>query len=77
MTAKPVYTKGKYQLDFKGIAKMPSSKNFILKDGNGEHCLIMAKQSEDSYQMNIRYPLSMAQGFGLCLASLDSKLLVN
>lgn len=56
---------------------MASSKNLILCNKDGEECLILGKHGQKTYQMNVQYPLSLAQGFSLCLASLEGKLMVN
>lgn len=69
---------GKYKLDFEGKAKLPSAKNFILEQKNThKSCLLFTKVKEDTYLMEIKHPLSILEGFAICLSSLDSKLFVN
>ena len=77
-TVTPTLKNGKYHIDFKGHAKRPSNKNFILAFGEERNeCLIMAKQAEKLFLMEVRYPLTVLEGFALCLSSLDGKLFVN
>jgi hypothetical protein len=78
-TVEPVLIRGKYRLNFDGKVRIPSSKNFILEGdaltkGNS---LLFGKISEDCYMMEVAYPLTIFEGFGICLTSLDSKIMVN
>ena len=75
-TACPTLNRGKYRLDFGGKARKPSAKNFILEQG-GRQCLLFAKAKEDMFIAEVSYPLTLLEAFGVCLASLDSKLLAN
>ena len=75
-TAQPVLVRGKYRLDFEGKMKIPSSKNFILKQGDHQ-ALLFGKINKDTYFVEVSYPLSLFEAFGVCLTSLDSKLLVS
>ena len=75
-TAEPTLIRGKYRLDFGGKVRVPSSKNFILNHGS-EQSLLFGKVDKDSYLMEVGYPLSPFEAFGVCLTSLDSKLMVS
>lgn len=75
-TAQPTLLRGKYRLDFGGKVRVPSSKNFILKQGQMQS-LLFGKVAKDTYIMQVSYPLSPFEAFGLCLTSLDSKLMVS
>ena len=75
-TAEPTLIRGKYRLDFEGKVRVPSSKNFILRHGN-DQSLLFGKVDKDSYLMEVGYPLSPFEAFGVCLTSLDSKLMVS
>lgn len=79
-TAKPVLKKGKFRMDFGGKVKLPSAKNFILQatlPQGKRRCLLFGKRAEDEYVMQVEYPLTVFEAFGICLTSLDSKLMVN
>ena len=77
-TREPQLINGKYKLDFHGLAKKPSGKNFILcQEVNKEkkECLILGKQKEDEYLIQAKYPLTILEAFCLSLSSLSSKIL--
>ena len=77
-TLAPTLHNGKYRIDFHGLAKMPSNKNFILSFGEeSKEWLLLGKQKGNAFLMEVRYPLTVLEAFGLCLSSLDSKILVN
>lgn len=51
-TISPTLVNGKFKIDFKGLAKLPSNKNFILNYGENKiSCLILAKQRENTFLM--------------------------
>ena len=75
-TAEPTLVRGKYRLDFDGKVRVPSSKNFILKQDMNQS-LLFGKVAKDTYIMEVSYPLSPFEAFGICLTSLDSKLMVS
>lgn len=68
-------------MDFGGKVKVPSAKNFILEflasNNNRKRCLLFGKIAEDKFIMQVEYPLTIYEAFGICLTSLDSKLMVN
>jgi hypothetical protein len=76
VTAEPALIRGKYRLDFGGKVKIPTSKNFILLKGEAQ-ALLFGKVNPDTYLMEISYPLTPFEAFGVCLTSLDSKLGVS
>lgn len=68
-----------YAYDFKGRVKEASVKNFQLvplaKQGKGEvsndFVLQFGKRNKDDFILDLQYPLSIFQGFGLALAAFD------
>jgi tubby and related proteins len=67
-------------MNFGGKVKLPSAKNFILEAVQPQgrrRCLLFGKQEENRYVMQVEYPLTVFEAFGICLSSLDSKLMVN
>jgi hypothetical protein len=48
-TTQPTIKRGKYRLDFKGKVKVPSSKNFILKDPKDSQSLLFGKINDNTY----------------------------
>lgn len=78
-TSKPALIRGKYRLDFQGKVRVPSSRNFLLEGTKRTkgHSLLFGKVSQDCYIVEVGYPLSVQDAFGVCLSSLDSKLMVN
>lgn len=76
----PQLIDGKYKLDFHGLAKKGSNKNFILYYGGQKEkkeCMVFGKQRDQLYMMEVRYPLTILEGFCLSLSSLSGKILVN
>lgn len=66
-----------YVLDFHSRVTMASVKNFQLIDENDpkENVLLQfGRVAKDEFTMDISYPLSPLQGFGICLTSFDYKL---
>lgn len=81
-SAQPVLRNGKYRLDFGKKVKVPSAKNFILETEDEQqkvmkNCLLFCKIAEDTFLLEICHPLTTFEAFGICLSSLDSKLMVN
>lgn len=74
---------GAYVLNFTGRTTIPSVKNFQLVDpSNGSFALIMLDQEivmefgkigEELFSMEIRWPLSIFQGFGFVLSAFNYK----
>ncbi|XP_024532708.1 tubby-like protein 4 [Selaginella moellendorffii] len=71
----------RYELDFRESSKMgakikTSVKNFQLtvEDQGKQAVLLLGKLSKSTYVMEYRFPLTGFQAFGICLASIDSKL---
>ena len=59
-TKSPQLINGKFKIDFKGKSKIASSKNFILTDLKGKiESLLLAKQSQDIFYMEVKYPLTV------------------
>jgi len=68
---------GGFALDFQGRVTETSIKNFQLQgpegiDGAREVLLQFGKIGADTFTMDVRYPLSPAQAFGIVIASLDN-----
>jgi tubby-related protein 1 len=65
-----------YVLNFNGRVDKPSVKNFIMvEEGNeDENLLLFGRVGEDLFNMDIRYPLSPLQAFGIVISSFDGKL---
>jgi len=66
-------------LDFRGKAKVPSEHNFILmrhdKDTKkDEEVMLLGKVNDNEFNMEIRWPLSVLQGFSIAIASFAFKL---
>ncbi len=62
-------------LDFRGRVKMPSVKNFILTDdANKEEYVVFGKVDDNSYMLDVKWPLSLFQGFALAISSIASKI---
>mmetsp|Transcript_9801 Transcript_9801/g.16289 ORF Transcript_9801/g.16289 Transcript_9801/m.16289 type:complete len:391 (-) Transcript_9801:144-1316(-) len=62
-------------LNFEGRVTKSSVKNFQLTvEGNEEVCLQFGRVDDDKFSMDVRYPLSLFQAFGLCIAAMDKKI---
>lgn len=66
-----------YVLNFNGRARIPSIKNFQLIDPEKPDYIMMqyGKMNKDVFSLDVRFPLSPLQAFGLAIASVDDKLL--
>ncbi|CAD8058598.1 unnamed protein product [Paramecium sonneborni] len=79
MNKTPIYNKEKkkYQLQFNDRVTMPSVKNFILHDINcndkNKFVLQFGKCAKKTYQLDICYPLSILQGFAICISQFEKK----
>lgn len=76
-------------MDFKGRANMASIKNcqFVesgpqedkgpqssRKDEDKDFLLQLGKTTDDCFNMDFAYPLSLLQAFAICIARFDAKL---
>ena len=74
----PTYDKvrGRYSLDFKGRCRYPSEKNFMLNDPFDElqTVVLMGSMAEggDEFALDVCFPCSVFQAFGMALSQLDS-----
>ena len=59
-----------YVLNFKGRAKMPSTKNTIFLNKNDERVALFGKLRKNVYTLDIASPLSLIQGICLAITSL-------
>ena len=67
-----------YVLDFKGRCNKTSVKNFQLTDEDDKIIYLQCgKTSENDFNMDLQYPFSPLQAFGICLASFDNKFAVE
>ncbi|KAI5073031.1 hypothetical protein GOP47_0011044 [Adiantum capillus-veneris] len=71
----------RYELDYRdrtrsGYRVQTSSKNFqlIMEEHGKQVILLHGKVGNSKYIMEYRFPLTAYQAFGICLASIDSKL---
>lgn len=80
---KPYYNREmrRYELDYRdrtrsGYKVQTSSKNFqLIMEEHGKQVILLHGKVENSkYIMEYRFPLTAYQAFGICLASIDSKL---
>eukprot|EP00830_Metopus_es_P010474 TRINITY_DN20097_c0_g1_i1.p1 TRINITY_DN20097_c0_g1~~TRINITY_DN20097_c0_g1_i1.p1 ORF type:complete len:136 (+),score=28.96 TRINITY_DN20097_c0_g1_i1:3-410(+) len=62
-------------LDFKGKARLPSVKNFILEDDEGKKDYVMfGKIKENVYGLFVSWPFSLYQAFALSIGSISFKI---
>lgn len=62
-------------LNFEGRVTQSSVKNFqLVAQGCDEVCLQFGRVGKDKFTMDVRYPLSLFQAFGLCIACMDKKI---
>ena len=72
---KPVFSKAieGYILNFGGRVQMASVKNFILEDAIAHReVLMLGKLADDTFRMDISWPLKPYVGYCVGLASIDS-----
>lgn len=61
-------------LDFQGRVKLPSVKNFLLTDDNEkENYMIFGRIDENLFSLEVKWPLSIYQAFGIAISSMASK----
>ena len=64
---------GAYVLDFGGRATQPSVKNFqLVPPGSDEIALQFGKIGKDEFTMDVRWPMTPAQAFGVCLTCFEN-----
>ncbi|XP_065912385.1 tubby protein homolog isoform X2 [Dysidea avara] len=65
-----------YVLNFHGRVTQASVKNFqLVHAANTEYIVLQfGRVSEDTFTMDVQFPLCPLQAFAICLSSLDSKL---
>lgn len=65
---------GTYMLDFGGRVTKASVKNIQLdvQGGNGEIALQFGRVDKDEFTLDVRWPLSPVQAFGICLVALEN-----
>ena len=62
-------------MDFRGLAGVPSIKNFILENDTFKDAMIFGKQDKDTYLVRLTAPMSLLQGAAICLSSIHYKFL--
>ncbi len=61
-------------LDFKSRVKRPSVKNFILTDdADKEDYIVFGRHDDNSFVLDVKWPLSLYQAFALSIASIANK----
>jgi tubby-related protein 1 len=67
---------GAYVLNFYGRVTMASVKNFQLVDPEDQSTVLLqfGRTDKDSFNMDLRWPLSPMQAFAITLSSFDSKM---
>ena len=67
---------GAYVLNFYGRVTMASVKNFQLVDPEAQSTVLLqfGRTDKDSFNMDLRWPLSPMQAFAITLSSFDSKM---
>lgn len=65
-----------FVLNFNGRVDRPSVKNFQMIDSMKEEQIILqfGRIGDDAFNMDVAYPLSVSQAFGICLSSFDYKI---
>eukprot|EP01138_Halocafeteria_seosinensis_P015406 gb/GECG01015723.1/.p1 GENE.gb/GECG01015723.1/~~gb/GECG01015723.1/.p1 ORF type:complete len:139 (+),score=7.03 gb/GECG01015723.1/:1-417(+) len=67
---------GAYVLNFSGRVTMASVKNFqlVTPEDHDRVILQFGRTAKDLFTMDVRWPLSPLQAFGICVSSFDYKL---
>ena len=67
---------GAYVLNFNGRVTMASVKNFQLVDPDEQNAVVLqfGRVAKDEFTMDMQWPLSPLQAFGITLSSFDSKI---
>ncbi|CAD8141005.1 unnamed protein product [Paramecium octaurelia] len=79
MNKNPIYNKEKkkYQLQFNDRVTMPSVKNCIIYDisctDKNKFVLQFGKCAKKTYSVDICHPLSIIQGFAICISQFEGK----
>lgn len=65
-----------FTMDFGGRVTMASVKNFqVVLDEHDDHVVLQfGRAGKDVFNVDVRWPMSPFQAFGICLTSLDSKI---
>ena len=67
-----------YALNFRGRVDKPSVKNFILEDltlgDNTREALLFGRVGDDTFNMDVAYPLSPLLAFQIVITSFDYKI---
>ena len=68
--------RGCFTINFNGRVKMASVKNFqLVHEESTDHIMLQfGRIAKDTFNVDIRYPMSPLQAFAICLTSLDSKI---
>ena len=63
-------------LNFNGRVTMASVKNFQLVDPDEQNAVVLqfGRVAKDEFTMDLQWPLSPLQAFGITLSSFDSKI---
>lgn len=65
-----------YKLDFRGMAGIPSIKNFIIENEEHPESLIFGRQQDkESYLLRIKAPFSIIQAVAIAMSSIHHKFL--
>ena len=62
--------------DFHGRVTQPSKKNFQLTDDYDENAVYLqfGRNGKETFNMDVCYPFSLFQAFGICLSSFNYKV---
>lgn len=64
-----------YVLDFRGRARKPSVKNFIIQSEDFKsECITFGKLDENVYSLDVSWPFSIYQAFALAASSIAFKI---
>lgn len=65
-----------FKLDFRGLAGIPSTKNFIIENEEYPDALTFGRQPDkESYLMRIKAPFSIMQAVAIAMSSIHHKFL--
>lgn len=75
MTKQPNYdpVDCSYKLDFRGLAGVASTKNFIVDSPEYPDALIFGRQTKDTYLMRVKSPFSLMQALAIGMSSIHYK----
>lgn len=60
--------------DIVGNGRSNAGELMQANDAEKDYCLQLGKTTEDCFNMDFRYPLSLLQAFAICIARFDAKL---